>query len=158
MQMDAVSGEIDQRSLPMPEITRMQVLDCLEREWGGYVDRFHVLPAGEQAEWLTKQGYQRFADLLAHVMAWWNEGFAAVSLLAGGQEVGNKEYDVDAFNAQAVERSAALDQAAVESAFEAQRKQWVAFVSGMPEATFAEHGVADRLCVEIIEHYAEHAL
>jgi hypothetical protein len=158
MQMDAVSGEIDQRNLLMPEFTRTQVLDCLEHDWGGYIDRFHALPAGEQAEWLAKQGYHRFADLLAHVMAWWNEGFAAANVLAGRQEVGKKEYDVDAFNAQAVERSAALDEAVVESVFEAQRKQWVTFLSGLPEAAFADHVLAGRLRVEIIEHYAEHAL
>jgi hypothetical protein len=142
----------------MLELTRTQVLDRLEHDWGGYITRFHALSADEQAEWLGKQGYYRFADLLAHVMAWWNEGYTAISLLASGQEVENKEYNVDAFNAEAVERSAALDEAAVESAFEANRKQWVTFVSGLPEATFADHAIADRLRVEIIEHYVGHAL
>ncbi len=57
------------------------ILDTLQHGWGTYVERFQRLSSKEQAAFLTKQGYARFADLLAHVIAWWEEGKLGVENL-----------------------------------------------------------------------------
>jgi hypothetical protein len=141
----------------MPELTRAQILDSLEHDWGSYIARFHSLPPAEQEAWLAAQGYLRFADLLAHIIAWWDEGFAAVALRINGQDSDDKQYDVNAFNAQAVARCATLDEAAVAEVFETARRRWAALVREMPDAALAEQWTVDRLRMELIAHYAEHA-
>ena len=142
----------------MPEHTRAQLLDSLEHDWGVFVVRFRSLPPAEQDAWLAAQGCRRFADLLAHVLGWWDEAFAAVALRMDGQPVEDKRYDVDAFNAQAVRRFAALNEAAVEAAFESARRRWAALIGDMPDAALADGWTADRLRMELIGHYQEHAL
>lgn len=140
----------------MSELTRTQLTASLERDWGGLVAHFRSLPPHEQEAWLVQQGYARLADLLAHVIAWWDEAFATVNRLLAGQDVENKEYDVDQFNAEAVQRFADYDEAMVVAAFEAKRKQWAALVAGLPEAALAEPRLAERLHTELIRHYQEH--
>ena len=58
-------------------ITREQILESLHTDWGTFVERFQRLSPEAQATYLQQQGYARFADLLAHVIAWWQEGLAA---------------------------------------------------------------------------------
>ena len=142
----------------MPEATRSQFFDSLEDNWGGLVARFRSLPPHEQAVWLARQGYARLADLLAHVIAWWDEAMPIISRLAAGQEVGHKEYDEDRFNAEAVARFADYDEAMVIAAFDARCKQWITLVNELPDSALAEPRLAERLHVELIRHYQEHTL
>jgi hypothetical protein len=97
----------------MDGLTREQVMDALEQGWGTYVARFRQLTPEAQARSLARQGYARLADVLAHVLAWWNEALPAVEALQTDPGFASPDYDVDAFNAQAVQRCAALSEAAV---------------------------------------------
>ena len=83
----------------MAEVTREQTLDALQNSWATYIDRFHTLPLEAQEEFLEKQGYARFADLLAHVTAWWEEGEMVINGILGNADYRWASYDVDAFNA-----------------------------------------------------------
>ena len=62
----------------MDTITRQSVLDLLAGDWAEYVARFQALPPAAQAAFLQQQGYQRLADLLAHIVAWWEVGMQAI--------------------------------------------------------------------------------
>ena len=46
---------------------------------------FHQVRGHVQAQWLAGQGYTRFADVLAHIMAWWEVAYARIERLAAGQ-------------------------------------------------------------------------
>jgi hypothetical protein len=142
----------------MDTLSREQVIDALEQGWGTYVARFRQLTPEAQAESLARQGYARLADVLAHVVAWWNEGLLNVETLQTDPNVASKDYDVDAFNAQAVRRCAALSEAAVVAQFEAQREAWLALVHRLPDTAFANPRLAARLHMELIGHLAEHPL
>jgi hypothetical protein len=142
----------------MSESTRSQLLDSLQHNWGELVAHFRSLPPHEQEAWLAQQGYARLADLLAHVIAWWDEAMPIINRLAAGEEVEHKEYDEDRFNAEAVGRFAGYEEAMVLAAFEAKRKQWVALISELPDSALAEPLIADRLRIELIRHYQEHTL
>jgi hypothetical protein len=52
------------------EITRSEYLNALDRDWGTLVERYGKLTAEEKARFVQAQGYARFADLLAHFIAW----------------------------------------------------------------------------------------
>ena len=55
-------------------IGRGRALDYVEHEWGTYVERFQRLPQEEQWQRLKETGYDSLRDLLAHILAWWDEG------------------------------------------------------------------------------------
>ncbi len=142
----------------MVEAIRAQVLATLQNDWATYAARFHHLSPEAQATFLARQGYARLADLLAHIIAWWTEGSRAVENLLTDPDVVSQDYDVDGFNAQAVSSVRELEEAAVIESFEAMRQRMVRLVMSLPEAAFRQKQLADRLQIEVIGHYAEHAL
>ena len=142
----------------MTTSTRTELLDTLADGWGRYVARFRALPPDAQTAWVAKQGYARFADVLAHVTAWWAEGQRTVENFVANPDFLPPDYDETAFNAQAVAQYAALDEDAVIDAFERRRAQWVVLISGLSDAAIAVPKIADRLHIEIVGHLAEHQL
>jgi hypothetical protein len=142
----------------MTELTREQVVSALQDGWGNYVERFERLSPEAQAAFLARQGYARLADLLGHVIAWWEEGQPAISALLDDPNFNSPDYDVDAFNARAVERFRGLDEPAVIHMFEAARQAWLALVARLPDDALRNKRIAGRLHIEIIGHLGEHAI
>src|SRR5215207_9405945 len=91
-------------------ITKHRTLDYVDIEWANYVERFSRLPMEEQAERVRQQGYEQFRDILAHVLAWWEEGMEVIHALAEGREFERRKYDFDAFNAEAVDKYRSWDE------------------------------------------------
>ena len=142
----------------MTELTREQITAALQDGWGTYVERFGRLSPEAQAAFLAGQGYARFADLLGHVVAWWEEGLRAIPALLNDPNFGSPDYDVDAFNARAVERFRSLSEPSVIQAFEAARRAWLALVAGLPDDAWQDQMIADRLHIELIGHLEEHMI
>ena len=142
--------------MPMTGLTRGQIISALRDGWGTYVERFERLSPEAQAAFLARQGYARLADLLGHVVAWWEEGQRATLALLDDPNFSSPDYDVDAFNARAVERFHGLDEPAVVHAFEAARRAWLDVVARLPDDVLQNKKIADRLHIEIIGHLGEH--
>jgi hypothetical protein len=139
-------------------ITREQILASLHADWGTFVEGFQRLSPEAQAMYLQQQGYARFADLLAYVIAWWQEGLAAVPAMLSNPAYTSPDHDVDQFNAQAVDRLHDLNESAISAIFSDLRQQWIELVNGLPAEAFQTEKIAWRLHIEIIGHYAEHNL
>lgn len=139
-------------------IIRTQLLAVLEDDWDTYMMRFHLLPPDRQEFWLARQGYARFADLLAHIIAWWAAGLADVAAMVADPDYRQQDYDVDAFNARAVAEAAAMGEATVIEQFESQRVQWLMLVTDLTDEALATQQIADRLQMELIGHLKEHQL
>ena len=101
----------------MSEVTREQTLDALQNGWATYVSRYRKLTPEAQEQFLARQGFARFADLLGHVTAWWQEGEMVISGILKDPEYRWASYEVDAFNAQAVRRFSDLDEKDVINSF-----------------------------------------
>jgi hypothetical protein len=142
----------------MAELTREQVLDALENGWGTYVERYYALSPAAQSAFLAKQGYARLADLLTHVIAWWEEGAPAVERLLHDPAYRSPDHDVDAFNDQAVASFRDLDETAVQQRFEQARLALRDLVAGLPDSAFRDRQIADRLHIEVIGHMGEHGI
>lgn len=140
----------------MPEVAREQTLDALQNGWTTYVDRFHTLDRDAQNEFLKKQGYARFADMLAHVVAWWEEGEKVITGILADPEYRWEEYDIDAFNAQAVRRFGGLDEADVVNSFDLARLSFTALVVDLPEEAFDNKKILGWLNADVIEHLKDH--
>jgi hypothetical protein len=144
--------------MSMTELTREQIASALQGGWGTYVERFERLSPEAQAAFLARQGYARLADLLGHVVAWWEEGQPAVAAMLDDPTFSSPDYDVDAFNARAVARFRSLDEPEVIRIFEAARQAWLALVARLPGDALRNERIASRLHIELIGHLAEHAI
>ena len=142
----------------MTDLTRTQLIATLDDGWGTYVARYRALSPAQQQQWLASQGYARFGDLLAHVVAWWVDGQQVIAHVAADPAHPLRDYDVDGFNADAVAQYAALDEDAMVTAYEQARAAWMPLISGLSDAAFRNSKIADRLYPEIIGHLEEHAL
>lgn len=142
----------------MTELTREQVLDCLQSGWGAYVERIQRLPAAAQAAFLHQQGYISLAGLLAHVAAWWEHGRQSIQRMQTDPRYENPAMDVDSFNAGAVESVRGLDEAQVIRSFETARELMVQFVAGLSERDLHNAKINQQLDWEIVGHLGEHAL
>ena len=142
----------------MADLTRTQLIAALNDGWGTYVTRYRALSPGEQQKWLAAQGYPSFGDLLAHVVAWWVDGQQVIAHVAADPADPLRDYDVDAFNAEAVAQYAGLGEVAMVAAYEQVRTAWVALINGLSDAAFYNPKIADRLYPEIIGHLEEHTL
>ena len=139
-------------------ITREQILASLHADWGTFVEHFQRLSPEAQAAYLQQQGYARFADLLAHVSAWWQEGLAALPAMLNNPAYTSPDHDVDRFNAQAVDRLHDLSESAIIAIFSDLRQQWIDLVNGLPAEAFHNERINWRLHIEIIGHFDEHRL
>ncbi len=140
----------------MAEITREQVLSALQNGWATYISRFHKLSPAEQVAFLEKQGYARFADLLAHVVAWWEEGEQVIKSILADPGFKWSGQEVDAFNARAVVKVRDLDEETIVRSFERMRTAWVGLVAGLPAGAFKNKHIANWLHADVVEHLAEH--
>lgn len=138
--------------------TKEEVLRGLDLDWGTFVERFQKLSPEAQHEYLAEQGYARLGDLLGHVCAWWQDGMGVVAMLRENPEMPPKEYDVDLFNKQAIERFAPMSDAEVIQEFEATRQQMRKLAESLPEEAYHEGRIARRMRIEVVGHYDEHRL
>lgn len=134
---------------------RFLVVDTLQREWGNCVADFRRLNAEKQTAFLAKQGFERFQDLLAHVIAWWEQGIAMIE--GSCPEDQSEVEDVDAFNANAVERFRQLPEDQVVAQFEDTRLTLANLVDMLPDEVLAKPSVQSWLRADVLDHYYEHA-
>jgi hypothetical protein len=142
----------------MEKISRDQFLERLEGDWRQYVDRFFRQSPQDQKEFIAKQGYVNLSGLLSHIIAWWQDGVQEVAKMSHDPALPLEEIDVDAFNAQAVQRFSELNEVEIIGRYEAQRQRMADLVRNLPEAVLNFDNVNTRLYYEIIGHWTEHEL
>jgi hypothetical protein len=137
-------------------ITKQRTLDYLGEEWGTYVERFQRLPKEEQIKRVKKQGYETFRDMLAHIVAWWEEGMDIIHAIVEDRHFERRKYDFDIFNAEAVARYKPWDEAEFMTHFETTRQQMAADLGSMNEALFENRRVRSWLKGIVVDHAREH--
>ena len=142
----------------MDEITQQNVLTVLNEEWGNYVGKFKSLSPEAQAVFLEKQGYKRLADLLAHIAAWWEQGLLAIMSYKSDPDASQPEMDVDAFNANAVEKVRDLSEAESIRSFEAMRRKFAGVVSELSADDFQDERIINQIRMELVSHLEDHRI
>jgi len=137
-------------------INKQRTLDYIEHEWGTYVERFNRLPKDEGERRVKQMGFERFRDMLAHILAWWDEGMEIILAVAEGREFTRKKYDFDAFNAGAVAKYKDWDEAGFLNRFEATRQKMEADLKSMNEEAFDNRRVKAWIRGILIHHAREH--
>ncbi len=142
----------------MYEFSIEAIAKCLKKQWGTYVDSYRTLSAEEQQHYLSRQGYVRLADLLAHVAAWWQRGMQLIMVYRHNSSFQPPDVDVDAFNAEAVASVKFLSEAEMISHYEAVRQQMLALVKGLSEVDLQSEAVKRQLSMDVVGHYQEHLI
>ena len=137
-------------------ITKQRTLDYINLEWGSYVERFTRLPKAEQEKRLKTVGFESFRDMMAHILAWWEEGMTIIMAIAEGREFERKKYDFDAFNAEAVAKYKSWDEAEFMAHFEKTRREAEAGIKSVNEAAFENRRVRVWADGIFIHHAREH--
>jgi hypothetical protein len=137
-------------------VTKQCTLDYVEQEWGTYIARFNRLPREEQSQRVKEMGYESFRDMLAHILAWWDEGMGIILAISRGREFERKKYDFDAFNAEAVTKYRNWDEAEFMAHFEKTRQKMGADLGSMNEAVFENRRVKAWIHAVIMHHAREH--
>src|SRR5215207_2666894 len=122
-------------------ITKQRTLDYVELEWGTYVERFNRLPKDEQSRRLTEMGFESLRDMVAHILAWWEEGVGIILAIAEGRPFERRKYDFDLFNAEAVARYKSWDETEFMAHFEKTRQEMEADLRSMNEAAYENRRV-----------------
>ena len=137
-------------------ITKQRTIDYLNIEWGTYIERFNRLPKEEQEKRVKKMGYESFRDMLAHILAWWEEGMPIILAIAENREFERKKYDFDVFNAEAVAKYKSWDEAEFLAHFERTRQKMGTDLKSMNEAVFENRRVRSWANGIFIHHAREH--
>lgn len=137
-------------------ITKQRILDYMEYEWGTYVERFERLSKEEQDKRVRRQGYESFRDMLAHILAWWEEGMGIIHAIAEDRPFERKKYDFDIFNAEAVARYKPWQEAEFMAHFEKTRQQMGTDLRSMNDAVFENRRVRSWLNGIVVSHAREH--
>jgi hypothetical protein len=137
-------------------ITKGRTLEYIEQEWGTYVERFQRLPGEEQEKRVKGQGYEQFRDMLAHILAWWEEGMGIILAVAEDRPFERKKYDFDVFNAEAVAKYKDWGEAEFMAHFEKTRQKMGSDLRSMKEAAFEHRRIQAWLQAVIYHHAREH--
>ncbi len=142
----------------MPKSTSQELLAVLQTGWAGYVTDFEQLSASDQAAFLERQGYGRFHDLLAHIVAWWEECLKIVTSILDVSEIPSREYDIDAFNAAAVAAYQNWKDDDLLVHFENLREALLHLVADLPTGAFENRRIDNWLYACVVEHLKEHKI
>jgi hypothetical protein len=135
---------------------KQRTIDFLEIEWATYIERFNRWPADDGIKRVNAQGYQQFRDMLAHILAWWEEGMMIILALAEEREYERKKYDFDVFNAEAVAKYKKWDEIEFLAHFEKTRQKAVTDLGSMKDAAWENRRVRTWINGIFISHAREH--
>lgn len=139
-------------------ISKQRALDYVELEWGTYVARFNRLPREEQHKRVQQMGFDSLRDLLAHVLAWWEEGMGIIRAIAEERPFERRKYDFDAFNAEAVAKYKPWDEAEFMAHFDRTRQDMTTSLKSMDDSVFQNRRVSAWLNAVLLHHAREHLL
>ncbi len=137
-------------------LSRFLTLDTLENEWSNYVQKFDALE--NKDEFLAKQGFERFEDILVHIIGWWEEGTKIVKAVLADPSFVYEEPDTDKFNAELIARYKTIRSTELRNIFEGKRIELVNFVREIPESAFENKTIESWLAMDVVEHFDEHAI
>ena len=142
----------------MAEFTLRDVMRVLEEGWGEYVGRFNALSPEAQAAFLKKEEFERFHDLLAHVIGWWEEGLWVITGILDDPNFTWQERDVDSFNRELVMKYRSWSEENLLLHFENVREAMLNLVAELPENALANDDICDWLYADVIEHLEDHKI
>jgi hypothetical protein len=139
-------------------LSRFLALDMLENNWATYLDDFQRLGPEKQQEFLAKQGFATFHDLLAHIVGWWEEGARVITGILDSPSFTWQSHDVDSFNRELTQKFSTWTDDDLFQHYESLRLALIDLVERLPEDAFLNYDIAGWLADDIVIHYDEHSI
>jgi len=139
-------------------LSRFLVVDMLENSWATYIADFNVLDDDKKKEFLSKQGYASFHDLLAHIVGWWEEGARIIAGIMDSPSFEWETHDTDAFNKELTEKFSTWSDEDLFAHYETVRLALIDLVDELPENAFLNKDIEGWLKDDVVEHYDEHPI
>jgi hypothetical protein len=139
-------------------LSRFLVLDMLENDWVSYIDDFQRLEPEKQNEFLSKQGFDTFHDLLAHIVGWWEEGARVINGILNSPSFTWQDHDVDSFNRELTQKFSSWSQDDLFKNYESLRLALIDLMKRLPEDAFFNQDIEGWLADDVVHHYDEHAI
>jgi hypothetical protein len=139
-------------------LSRFLVVDTLENEWGTYIADFDRLEAEKRTEFLSKQGFQSFHDLLAHIVGWWEEGARIITGIVNNPGFTWKSHDTDVFNVEPTKKYSTWTDDDLFKHYEAVRLAMMDLTADLPDDFFLNKDIDGWLRDDVVEHYNEHEI
>ena len=116
----------------------------------------HEFQVEVQEKRVKTMGYESFRDMLAHILAWWEEGMPIILAIAEDRPFERKKYDFDVFNAEAVAKYKTWDEREFLAHFEKTRQKIAADFQSMNDAAFENRRIKGWADGIFIHHAREH--
>lgn len=142
----------------MAQITLRQVMETLQEGWGQYVQKFEALSPEAQGSFVEKQGFERFRDLLAHIIGWWEEGLRVIIGILDEPGFTWEERDTDTFNRELVAKFRSWSEVDLLLHYENVREAMLNLVAELPEDALTNKDILNWLHADVIEHLEDHKL
>ncbi len=126
--------------------------------WGELPAQFQKLTPDQQERYLFVQGYPRFADLLAHIIAWWERGMILIAKYRTDASFLAPKVDVDDFNARAVASVRGTEEEEIITAFEEARHRFIKLIAELDDKETQDERIIRQIEMELIGHFKEHKI
>ena len=130
----------------------------MENEWKTYIEDFNRLEPEKQTEFLSKQGFENFHDLLAHIIGWWEEGARIIMGIVNNPGFTWESHDTDAFNVELTEKYSKWSDDDLFQHFDSVRLALMDLTANLPDDFFLNKDIEGWLRDDVVEHYNEHAV
>jgi hypothetical protein len=139
-------------------LSRFMVVDLLKNEWTEYIEDFSRLSDDKKKEFLSKQGFESFHDLLAHIIGWWEEGARIISGILEKPGFTWESHDTDAFNRELTKKYSTWSDDELYKHYEMVLRVMVELTSGLSEEAFHNADIEGWLKDDVVVHYDEHSI
>jgi hypothetical protein len=139
-------------------LSRFLVIDMLKNDWKSYIEDFQRLDPEKQNEFLSKQGFDTFHDLLAHIVGWWEEGARIIHGIVDSPSFTWQDPEVDSFNAELTQKFSTWSDDDLYKHYESLRLALIDLVERLPEDAFLNKDIEGWLVDDIVTHYDDHPI
>jgi hypothetical protein len=139
-------------------LSRFLTLDLLEHEWAGYIANFDRLADEQKKEFLAKQGFDNFHDLLAHVIGWWEEGARIISGILGTPGFTWTDPNADEYNIELTRKYKSWTDDDLFRHYENVRRELIDLVADLPDDAFLNKDIEGWLAADVVSHYDDHPI
>ena len=142
----------------MADFTLRDVMRVLQEGWGQYIEQFNALSPEAQADFLEKQGFENFHDLLAHVIGWWEEGLWIITGILDDPSFTWEDRDVEAYNRELIEKFRPWSEEDLLLHYENVREAMLNLVADLSEDALLNDDIHYWLKEDVITHLEDHKI
>ena len=130
----------------------------MQNEWAEYIEGFNALDVEKKKEFLTRQGFETFHDLVAHIIGWWEEGARIITGILNSPNFAWTSPDTDAFNVELTKKYASWSDGDLFAHFESVRQAMLDLTASLPDDAFKNADIEGWLNDDVVGHYDEHSM